>query len=93
MVLGEPFLYRVLIMTQVGFRGWTREDLLARNVGAAWSFAITRPGGGGYFGLKYVFLYAFGGGSKRWLKIKQGQTAGFGPGFHLPGQPILVPSF
>ena len=25
-----------------------------------------------------------------WLKIKQeGQTAGFGPCFHLPGQPIL----
>ena len=27
-----------------------------------------------------------------WLKIKQeGQNAGFGPCFHLPGQPILVP--
>ena len=26
------------------------------------------------------------------IKIKQeGQTAGFGPCFHLPGQPILVP--
>ena len=25
-----------------------------------------------------------------WLKMKQeGQTAGFGPCFHLPGQPIL----
>ena len=24
-----------------------------------------------------------------WLKIKQGQTAGVGPCFHLPGQPIL----
>ena len=25
-----------------------------------------------------------------WLKIKEeGQTAGFGPCFHLPGQPIL----
>ena len=33
-----------------------------------------------------------------WLKIKgsEGQTAGFGPRFHLgsfPGQPILVPVF
>ena len=29
-----------------------------------------------------------------WLKIKQeGQTAGFGPRFHLPGQPILAPVF
>ena len=29
-------------------------------------------------------------GKWMWLKIKQlGQSAGFGPGFHLPGQPIL----
>ena len=29
-----------------------------------------------------------------WLKIKQeGQTAGFGPCFHLPGQPILGTGF